>query len=131
MQRRTWLLGWAGALLLGCAPGEDSPAPVSGTVTLDERPLANGKISFVTPGQPPEVLDVTEGTFKGKTKPGKKRVEIRAYRTAKGKPKPGPGVSATAPMENYLPPAYNTNSRLEADVTPTGRNEFSFSVKSR
>jgi hypothetical protein len=132
MLRQTWFLAWAGALLLiGCAPRDEPFAPVSGKVTLDEKPLAEGKISFVTPGQPPEVLDVRDGTFKGRVKPGKKRVEIRAYRSAKARPKPGPGVSDAAVMENYLPPAYNTDSTLEADVAPTGPNEFSFSVKSR
>ncbi|OAI39997.1 hypothetical protein AYO40_00890 [Planctomycetaceae bacterium SCGC AG-212-D15] len=83
MQRWICSAVWMGALLGGCAPQAESPVSVHGKVTLDDKPLAAGKISFVVLGEPPVVLDIKDGAFTGQVKPGKKRVEIRAYRAAK------------------------------------------------
>lgn len=119
-------------LLAGCGSGEPYPVPVKGAVTLDGKPLAEGKISFITPGQVPEVLDVKDGRFNGKVKWGDKRVEIAAYRPA---PIPANIPASMRPLmkdgqENYLPEKYHRDSTLKADVKDTGDNAFTFDLNS-
>src|ERR1700733_7723987 len=103
-------VGWCllALILAGCGPKTPVPVPVKGTVTLDGNPLPEGRISFITPGQVPEMLDVKDGRFEGKVKPGKKRVEVGAYRPTRI-PDHIP-ASMRAMMkdgkENYLPPRY-------------------------
>ena len=67
---RTCSLGLLVIALVGCGPREPIPVGVSGMVKLDSKLLAEGKISFVTPGRAPEILDVVNGKFEGKVLPG-------------------------------------------------------------
>lgn len=56
--------------------GASEPGDLQGTVTLNGKPIAKGKISF-HPDQGKAIeLDVKEGKFLGKAKPGKYRVTI-------------------------------------------------------
>lgn len=114
-------------LLAGCG-GKDRPVAVQGKVTLDGKPLEKGKISFITPGQVPEQLEIAQGTFQGKVKAGKRRVEIGAYRPYQIPPEVPESMRPLMQggEENYLPDAYHTNSTLEANVTPGGDNQFTF-----
>jgi len=116
------------ALHAGCGPAAVPKAAVSGTVTLDGKPMEEGEVSFVTPGLPPELVSVRNGTFQGKVGVGSRRIEIRAYRL--GKPYfMGPTKFEPSP-ENYLPARFNSESNLVADVTAAGPNEYHWEVQS-
>ncbi len=111
----------------GAAP--DRPVQVTGQVLLDGQPLAEGEISFVQEGEPPTMLNVTQGRFEGQVKPGKRRVEIRRYELYQ--PPPMGGVVLPPNKQNNLPARYNDNSKLTADVQAQGPNEFKFEVKAK
>lgn len=106
---------------------------VSGTVTLDGRPLPEGFVTFVSPIEGHfEAFPITEGAFAGKAGLGNRRVEIIAMRDL---PPPGSGPNPSGPLravqENYLPAKYSTESTLSAEVTEAGPNEFTFDLKMR
>jgi hypothetical protein len=120
-------------VLAGCGPAAVKPVPVTGTVTLDGKPLQEGRISFITPGQVPELIEIEEGRFEGMAKPGVRRVEIAAYRPVRI----GPEVpEAIRPLmkdgkENYLPARYHRNSELTQTVAESGDNDFRFDLTSK
>lgn len=114
-------------LLCGCGgPSVEPKAPVKGQVMLGNKPLPQGEISFSTPGKPPEKIEIKDGVFEGEVTLGKKRVEIYAYRKVK------PPPTATDPvdfvLENYIAPQFNANTKLEAEVSEGGENQFTYSV---
>jgi hypothetical protein len=119
-------------LAIGCESKLTAPptAEVSGTVTLDGKPLADGDVMFANPagGFPPDVLAVKNGAFKGMAKTGKAKVEIRAYRPATKKPTTAESVAGP---ENYLPARFNTASTLTAEITATGLNPATFEVQAK
>lgn len=113
-------------MMAGCTPSPPPVFPVAGVVSLDGVPLAEGEIYFVLPGDPPTILPIKDGRFEGKTQAGVHRVEICAYRPRSGKAEM-PGM--TLPPENYLPARYNSESKLSAEVTASGPNQFEFAMK--
>lgn len=116
--------GW-----IGCSPKPEPPVEVSGKVTLDEQPLAEGEIYFITPGMPPEVLPIKGGSFAGKATVGQRRVEVYAYR--EGKLPPTATMQSAPSRENFIPERYNSTSVLKEEVKKTGPNQFQFSLKSK
>jgi hypothetical protein len=114
-------------LLAGCSVGPGS-APVSGTIKLDGKPLADGEISFITVGYPPETLPVKDGSYQGKVKVGEHKVEVAAWRDA---PQMMGGKEIGRTKENYIAPRFNQQSQLKADVKASGSNTFSFEVYSQ
>ena len=62
--------------LVGCSPKAAPTADVSGKVTLDEKPLPDGEIYFITMGMPPEILPIKDGAFAGKAKPGQRHLRF-------------------------------------------------------
>src|SRR5581483_5970329 len=118
--------------LCGCSSGEPYPVPVRGTVSVDGKPLAEGKISFLTPGKVPEMLDIKDGQYTGKVNWGERRVEIAAYRPYRV---PDDAPAHLRPLmaqgkENYLPRKYHRDSTLQAEVKASGDNEFNFELAS-
>ena len=118
---------------VGCdsGPHEAPLTTVSGTVTLDGSPMADGEITFVEPAKGAvDTIKVTNGTFEGKAQPGEKRVEIRAYRP--GKPNTAMyGPDAKAEMENYIPSKFNTDSKLKTTIAPEGAKDLKFDAASK
>jgi hypothetical protein len=118
----------AASLLLGCGASGPKVYPVSGTVTLDGKPLPDGVIYFKTLQTGTlETFPVKDGEFKGQAQEGDRRVEISAYRTT---------IQGAAGMkgevkENLIPPRYNVDSTLTAAVTRDGPNTFKFEVASK
>src|SRR5262245_3253850 len=113
--------------LAGCGSSAPQPVAVSGTVNLDGKPLPDGKITLIgEEGGTPETLDIKEGKFETKALPGKKRVEIRAFRPGE-KVKMG-DMWLEAGQVNYLPARFNTKSKLTAEVTASGINPNTFDV---
>jgi hypothetical protein len=128
----TRIIGWLALpgvclLAIGCQRQQvyDPTYPVSGTVTLDKNPLADGVMNFITPETGDlQVIPIKDGRFEGQVRAGKRRVEIRAYPVQKGPPKP-----MAAPPMNYLPAKYNSSTTLSADVATEGPNVFDFDLK--
>jgi hypothetical protein len=118
-------------LLTGCN-SEPTPVKVSGTVTVDGKPLANGAIYFSAPGNTPDTLTVTDGRFEGLVKPGEKRVEILGFGKAGAKAEPTKGEQPPAPEAkvNTLPSKYNEKTTLKATVTATGVEPSKFELQS-
>lgn len=118
----------AAAPLLGCGASGPKVYPVSGTVTLDRKPLADGVIYFKTLQTGTlETFPVKDGEFKGDAQEGDRRVEISAYRTTIQ----GSGAMKGEVKENLIPPRYNVDSKLTAAVTRDGPNTFKFDLASK
>jgi hypothetical protein len=143
---RGWLLGAALAALAGCGSGDELPRQaVSGTVSLDGKPLEDGMIQFF-PAAPSEHAVAAGTTIKGGRYaiaraegpvPGTYKVMISG---AGGKEKAAPGESSgegempgLGPLHppDLVPERYNAKTELTANVTPEGPNEFKFDLKSR
>jgi hypothetical protein len=122
---------------IACTSKGEKASSVSGTVNLDNQPLAEGEIMFVGEGgQVPDTLPIKNGAFSGNVKQGKKRVEIRAYRDASVDPAAaamykGEAVPGASTKENYLPARFNSESTLTAEVTASGLNPSKFDVTSK
>lgn len=126
-----WLLYCAIAVLLdavvcGCGSNGPKKYPVSGTVTLNGQALSDGDIVF-------EPLDQQYGGDAGKIQggefalqavEGKSRVLIRA---AEFVPKRG-NPNAEPDSVSLVPPKYNDQTVLEAEVRKSGENRYVFEL---
>jgi len=117
-------------LTFGCESKESQTHSISGTVSLDGKPLPEGEVYFILPGQAPAIFPVKDGDFSGQARAGKHRVEINAYRARKEKVG-SPGQNMTPPPENYIPEKFNTKSELTAQVETAGSKQFKFDVQSK
>lgn len=119
------------ASLVGCSTrSADQPeiAPVSGTVTLDGRPLGNARVVFQSDaGAIAFAKTSADGTY-----------ELTYIRSAKGAGLGRNVVRISTPTDgpvgpkwkDPIPAAYNTASTLEAEVVK-GRNVFDFALESK
>ncbi|HEY1192481.1 MAG TPA: hypothetical protein VGE74_32960 [Gemmata sp.] len=114
--------------LAGC--GTDpakTPQDVKGTVSLDGKPLPDGRVYFVpNGGGAPVVTEVKSGTFELKALPGGYKVEVRVFRDRV----PWPGEPHDKQI-NVIPPRFNTETALSAEVKVGAANEFTFAVSTR
>jgi hypothetical protein len=119
-------------LLYGVAGCSQGPTyyPVSGTVTLDGKPLEHGDIFFVdiSGRYGPDPGRIEDGRFQFKAKAGKKRVQISASKIFVGGAK---GAGGEPVPEEFLAPEYNAQSKLTGEVKPEGPNEFEFKLHGR
>lgn len=117
--------------LSGCGANtrpEPKRFPVHGTVTLDEKPLAEGQVYFKTIATGAvDSIDIKDGKFTGTAEPGERRVEICAYQTIQA---PSNDPMNTTTQKNLVAARYNVDSKLTAKVAPDGPNEFTFKVTS-
>ena len=108
----------------GCAKPGPKLVPVSGSVTLDGRPLSEGTVYFKTIATGEiDALPVKEGQFAGKAAEGNRRVEVVAYRLI-----PVPGQMGGEVQESLVAKRFNFESTLTAEVTAGGPNTFVFAV---
>ncbi len=133
--------------LPGCGGSGDQPelGQVSGTVTLDGKPLSGVAVVFQPDnGRPARGMTNAEGKYEltyirdtRGTKVGRNRVEIAPSEEGgededageledPDSPQAKKPVNARRPA---VPARYNTKSELEADVKP-GKNTFDFDLKS-
>jgi len=111
--------------LVGCS--DNGRSEVSGTVSLNGRPIPEGAITFIPvegntgPGAGAEIRD---GKYfipreKGVTT-GKNRVELRAFRETGRKVQDPTGRPGVLTFERVMvfPPEYNDKSTLVRDVKP-------------
>lgn len=112
--------------ILGCQR-EEPTYSVSGTVTYNGTPLENGFINFESDpldGKPAGSAQIVKGSFVTKARAGKKKVMITANKPTGEKDSGGYDI-----VVNYLPPEFNLESKLTAEVTPAGPNQFEFKLK--
>ena len=115
--------------LSGCGRKGPIMVPVSGTVTLDGKPMPDGMIYFKTIVEGSvDQMEIKDGKFAGKVEVGDRRVEICRY--GLGPPIKMGGGEIPNKIET-LPARYNQASELEATVTERGPNEFKFAVESK
>jgi hypothetical protein len=127
----------------GCNSGATDSLPrheVSGTVTLDKKPLPSGSISFdpVEPGKPNAVsagATIRDGSYsvpqaQGLT-PGPYRVSINS--TAEGGAvslTEAPGAPPKVRAKDLVPEKYNAKSTLKSEVKAGESNRFDFELSS-
>src|SRR5690606_35988923 len=123
-----------GFVLVGCGPtNELGREPISGTVNFDGKPLDRGSISFEPAGEGGTRSGATieNGTFSIPEQrglpPGRYLVRINSA-DGEGPAEEMPGESNRLQRER-IPPAWNTNSKEEIEVTDGGENTFTFDVK--
>ncbi len=121
-------------------------ANVTGTVTLDGKPLDQGTIAFATDGRPPQVFEIRDGKFNGAAMVGNNVISIsskkpmtfaggkdpsggRLGKGNMGRPPEAGGAPPKGPEEEILPVAYNTNSKETRVVESGGANKFDFDIK--
>lgn len=139
MAYRALVLPILGLVLLGafwgCSRNPQNRQAVSGSVTLDGAPLAQGSIRFQAEkaGGIGSGALVTDGQYsiptdKGLTA-GKYKVMIFASKPGSGGPAAGalPGDPAP-PAGELIPPEYNVKSDKFIEVTADGPTQFDFSV---
>jgi hypothetical protein len=124
--------------LCGCGlwgKGEPERVPVSGTVTLDGKPLADGLLYFKTISLGTiDSAEINDGAFQGKAELGDRRVEIFAYEKGTVRPKgddPMIPMSSRTRGKSLIPERYNLDSTLTVTVTREGPNQFTFDLKSK
>jgi hypothetical protein len=134
---------WLAASLAGCGEAGDGlpREAVSGTVTLDGKPLARGVLQMLPAGQgggTPCGALIEDGKFAIARRqgpvPGEYVVTINS--SPDGAPggapagPPGPVSSAERPKE-LIPPEYNAQSKLTATVKADSPNMLEFALKSK
>jgi len=119
----------ATAVIVGCGSSGLDTQPVSGKVTFDGQPIAEGRILFRGTGSDPRAFsaEIKDGQYQMEAMAGKVRVEITASRPVPGKfDESNPGEKVPV-GEMYIPARYNSQSELSAEVT-AGKNELNFDL---
>jgi hypothetical protein len=126
-------------LLIGC-DGGPKPVPVSGRVTLDNKPLAYATLQFVpVSGSSDTAYQVSSVGTTGED--GRYTLALNSKADAKGavtgKYKviitlgaPG-GTETKRTFHKQLPDRYNRKTELECNVPPAGRDDANFDLTSR
>jgi predicted small lipoprotein YifL len=113
----------------GCGPKGPIMVPVTGTVTLDDKPMEEGTVYFKTiiEGSVDEMA-IKDGKFQGMVQVGDRRVEVCKYGLG---PPIKMGAAEIPNKIETLPVRYNLDSELKATVKEDGPNDFTFAVKSK
>lgn len=137
MTHRLFSISALGVLLLVVGCGETTVG-VRGRVTLDQKPVEQGAISFEpadgkgsTSGA--EIVDGEYELFdNARITPGAKIVRIRATRkTGRVIPKMPGSSEMIEEYKEFIPDVYNNRSTLKVDVAPGGIQELNFDLKSK
>jgi hypothetical protein len=127
----------------GCSSGDGLPRePISGLVTLDGQPLAQGAIQFSptreeTAGTAVSGGAVIEGGrfWIGREHglvPGSYKVGVNAAAEPSAQTGPaGPGGTPLARPKERIPARYNGQTILTAEVKKGGTNQFRFDLQSK
>ncbi|MDR3635465.1 MAG: carboxypeptidase-like regulatory domain-containing protein [Isosphaeraceae bacterium] len=123
--------------VLGCG-GEPKQESVSGSVTLDAKPLASGAVQF-TPeeGQGLAVGTlIQDGAYRLPNPPGlapgRYRVSISAQGGSAVRAGMAPDMDLGRPgVRDPIPVRYNQETTLRAEVTRGGSNTFPFDLTSK
>lgn len=114
---------------------------VKGSVSLDGKPVSSGQIIFndVSGTEKAYAGVIKDGAFSFPSTAGQKKVSISSPQEVAGSSTivggtPGDPVSAENPAPQILesiPPKYNDQTELTADVTTNGDNTFPFELTSK
>jgi hypothetical protein len=130
-------------VVAGCDGGSDGlpREAVSGAITLDGQPLAEGSIQMI-PIDPKEgrpggaiikdgkySIDRGQGLVPGQYNVVISSIDATSVSAPAGGP-PGP-VAASDKPKNLIPPEYNTRSALTIEVKSGSPNTFPFELKSK
>jgi hypothetical protein len=130
-----FVAGIALVALGGCGQRSDGRLPVSGTVRFQGKLLDRGSILFIPVAKGIQSgTDITNGSYSIAAAqglpPGKYRVAITS---GDGRTPVSddalPGPSGNFSSKDRIPPKYNIDSKLEAEVTAAGSNRFDFPLK--
>lgn len=125
----------------GCGGGGDKPpayVSVSGTVTLDGKPLPDGQIMFTTDGRPPAILDILDGKYTGQAMVGNNKIQITRMRdsakvTDRLPPEAQTRIRArgdgTPAQEETIPAAWNSKSDQVRVIAAGAENKFDFDIR--
>lgn len=128
--------------ICGCG-GPEGPATVTvtGSVSLDGKPVTSGQIIFhdVAGVEKAYAGVIEDGEFSFPSTTGQKKVSITSPQEVAGSSiivggTPGDPVSAENPAPQILesiPAKYNDQTELTANVTTTGDNTFPFELTSK
>ncbi len=124
-------------LTSGCgSDGGPSGQPVAGKVSLDGKPIENGKIVLShVDGRSAASGEIRNGEFRLSSSagaiPGKYRVSIHSEKKT-GKTIPHPDVygSKIEEVVEAVPTDFNVNTKLEAEIKADGDNALEFALKS-
>lgn len=120
----------------GCDSGSEGRQPVTGTIKFKGAPLTHGRIEFSPQEKSAgtmEGAEVRDGKYslpvKSGLMPGKYQVRISAVdESQKAQPAEEAPGAGPAPKE-LIPEQYNVNSKLTAEVTKKGPNNFDFNLE--
>jgi len=125
------LFAVAAVILAGCSESQLETQAVTGTVTFDGTPIAEGEIIFRDAAGKVRSCggQITDGKYSFDASPGSKKVEITAMRDVPGKmDTSNPGVEVPLRTQ-YIPATYNTETTLTADVS-SDKTTFDFELHS-
>lgn len=133
------LCGWSAVLLAvvlsGCGQDTGGRLAISGTVRFQGVPLKSGTIEFASAdAKQLSGSTITDGKYSVPAAqglpPGKYTVRISATQDEGAAPTGPPGPeSMTQQAKSLIPPQYNVDSKLTAEVTQGGNNVFDFDLK--
>ncbi len=118
-------------LLSGC--GGKSLTTISGTVTLDGKPVEDGSIQFIPTGAEgtTEGANIKGGKYTATVSPGKNEVKIFASEDHPTKTIANvePGKPPVPAKVSIIPEVYNSKTTLSIDVTGSGEHNFDLKSK--
>jgi hypothetical protein len=123
-------------LLAGCGGDPMGRQAVSGTVTLNNQPLDQGRIHFAPAGKGPTESGATIENGKYRIPinsglvPGTYKVSIFSYdqKGAKVQSEEVPGDPGNTQFKERIPARYNAKTTLTAEVKSAGPNVFDFKL---
>jgi hypothetical protein len=126
-------------ILSGCGGKGYDRIPVAGTVTLNGEPMEEGVITFIPidgSTGPKARAEISLGEYKFDSAtgpvPGRMRVEIdSAESEAEALERDIRGGEKPELHRVVIPPKYNKNSTLTADVSSGGSREFPFALENK
>jgi hypothetical protein len=126
MPKRSCVLQLFSTLLLATLAGCGGKASVTGTVSLDGEPVANGAIAFIkSEGEPVREggAVITNGSFRTEIPPGKYKLELTGSKVTGTRTQTGfDGKPETIQTTGELFPArYNTNTELQEEIRAGGK----------
>lgn len=124
-------LSWFAA---GCSEAGPARQPVSGTITLDGKPLTLGTITFAPlDGTTAATAPIQDGAYRLSRSegpaPGRYQVEISAVQpTGKRIAHPDLPSETIDEVRNIVPPNYNVQTELAVEIKPDGDQTLPFEL---
>ena len=140
IQAKPILLGALICMLSGCNSGPKL-APVSGRVTLNDKPLGNAYVTFApmaerganARGVGSSGMTDAEGRYTLQVEPGKPGAIVGRHRvmiTTLGGAEAERSDGGVKLPKDKVPLRYNMETELTCDVPPGGRSDANFDLKS-